>query len=330
MTGIVPAPYSTDYEITDAMFGAFRAPGGMRLFWILAGWGTLFLTITSLPLIPSMIGSYVELIVATANLETDADAASAVFGTMGRFFAYFTLWFIVYVGVVALVRAAFFRNYFFSDPVNAFPIRFGGDEGRQALAILGFSAALMFAYFIALIICGMVFGAFVAAAGGESVVLFAFGMMLTYGLIMWVSAWIGLRLYAAGALTALRRRIHVFAARHVSRNRFWAMFGSILVAGLIGNVVSYTTFSIGMLMAFSELGLADIFALLSSADSAASLAAIERASETAGFRITSIVAIVLTSFGYMVFTLMLAGPQAFFTKQWAEAANATDREETQS
>ncbi|MEL6688599.1 MAG: hypothetical protein AAFP97_13415 [Pseudomonadota bacterium] len=111
------------------------------------------------------------------------------------------------------------------------------------------------------------------------------------------------------------------AARTVSRNRFWALFGSILVAGFIGYVVTYAASTTGMLIAFSGLAMTDLFTILSGLDPEATLEALDRATETVSFRFATIIAIILVSAGYSFYSLILAGPQPFFTRQWAEASS---------
>ena len=331
MQPIKPTSYSRDYEITDAMFGAFRSPGGMPFFWKLLGWATLLLTIIGVPLIPMAISSYVDLITAVFAAESGPDVAFATVRGMGRYLGVMSLYTIAYVAVIAIIRAAFFRSYFFGDLGGTFPFQFGSDEVRQGLSMLGFYALL------ALLVIGISLLANVPMAllimvlfGEESVagmVLESLGIILLYVGIIAAYIWFAVRFCTAGALTALRGKTHVLAARHVSRNRFWALFGSILVAGLIGYIVSYIAVVIGIMLVFPSINIGDIMTNMINGDPEATLDAIQRVSETVSFRIMTMISIVIVSAGYAFYLLLLVGPQAYFTHQWAGAdPNALDAE----
>lgn len=319
MSDLRPSPYSKDYEITDAMFGAFRSPGGMPFFWKLFAWGTGLFSIFGVLLFPPAIESYVDLIRKSVLLEQSPEDFGLMWGTLGRFALIWTAYMLGYIVIVALIRAAFFRGYFFGETEDQIPIQFGWDELRQGLAILGY-----FSLFIAVsILAGMILIGLITvpamALGDDALPVVVLMIIVFYIGFFALLLWVGIRFYCAGALTALRESTHVLAAINVSINRFWAIFGSILVAGIIGYVVNYAASTTGVLVAFSGLAGSDIFTLLLGTDPEASLDAIQRATETASFRFATIIAIILASAGYSFYTLILAGPQAFFTRQWAEA-----------
>lgn len=324
MIPLRPTPYSKDYEITDAMFGAFRSPGGMPFFWKLFGWGTLLISVILLLASGPILSSYVDLIRVSAIVESNPDAASKVFGTLGKFSLVWTLVMIGYGAVIGVIRAAFFRGYFFGDTGGTFPFKFGADELRQGLSWLGFFVVFMIVTIVVMTVLMVPLFLIIFTVGGESMALLVLGMVIAYFMALVAMIWCGVKLSPAGALTAFRGKTHILAARHVSKNRFWVLFGSILVAGLIGYVVSYVAFVTGILMAFSGLAGGDIFTIMTGTDPEATLEALERASETASFKISSVFAILLTSAGYSFYILILAGPQAYFTRQWAESGAAND------
>ena len=123
----------------------------------------------------------------------------------------------------------------------------------------------------------------------------------------------------AGALTGMRRKVHVLAARNVSKNRFWGLLGSIIVAGIIAYIASYAAMLIGGMVGLAGLFTGDTAAAFGSEDPAAIGAALSSATSGTGFKIGALFAIVCFAFGNAFYILMLMGPSAFFTKQWAES-----------
>ncbi len=321
---IRPAPYDKDYEITDAMFGAFRLPGGMRSFWKLFLWSTLLYTVISLLVLPRAIGSYANLMMAIFEMEQSVTPDIGALG-LGSFFGWVLVIFVAYLVALAVIRAAFFRMYFFGDDGGPVPLRLGGDELRQLLVMLGFFA-LIFALTFLVSFAASLFMMLLSAVSENSFVGVALGLIVLYGAVIISLVWLGIRLCCAGALTGLRGETHVLAARYVSKNRFWALFGSLLVAGLIGYVASNVGSSIAMMVAFSQIDFNDIFVLLFQGDPESVVQALLRAKENvANFPVMAI-AIFIMSAGTVFYSLLIAGPEAFFTRQWAEAGGLTGDE----
>lgn len=321
MTPIEPTPYSKDYEITDAMFGAFRSPGGARFFWILFAWGTLFYSIVyglfALPAVKIYLDAFANLM-RTDALADDAAAAEVV-GSLLMLYPLAFLLIIATLLIHALLRATFYRGYFTGETGGAFPFRFGNDEVRQALSVLGCYGTIMIAC-IGAFIALMAVTAGLGVAFGKAAVAVA-GLLLFIGIIATIVGmiWIGVTLSPAGALTAMRGDTHVLAARHVSKNRFWALFGSLLVAGLISYVVQ-TVVSFGAIIPFLTVFMnGDMMAALSTTDADAAGEVIRESLTSGGFMISVFVSLVLSSASYAFYSLIMAGPTAFFTRQWAEA-----------
>lgn len=316
---IQPAPYSKEYDITDAMFGAFRSQGGMPFFWKLFGFGTLLFAIVGLLTIRPILSSYVEMIRASALVETDPELALQSLGVIGHFFLVMMLYTIGYAAVAAIIRSAFYRGYFFGELGGSFPLKFGADEVRTWLAYLGFYVIVTVTLTVAIIVLMVPFFIVMFTTGGDSLGVIVVGTIAIYILSFAAFIWLGVRLSIAGALTTLRGKTHLLAARHITKNRFWPLLGSILVAGLFGYVASYIAMTTGVIMAFSGLESGDLMTIMMGVDTDGTLAAIDRASDNASFNLKSVLAIILTSAGYSFYVLILAGPLAFFTRQWAEA-----------
>lgn len=326
MSDLRPSPYSRDYEITDAMFGAFRSPGGMPFFWKLFAWGTGLFSVFGFLLFPPAIVSYVDLIRTSVEIETSPEDLGNLGVSFGRFALIWTAYLLGYVVIVALIRAAFFRGYFFGETEDQIPIQFGRDEVRQGLAILGFIGLIIAASAAAILVLVIFVSLMLVAFGENGALPMVLSIIVFYIAFLAMIIWVGVRFYCAGALTGLREKTHVWAARYVSLNRFWPIFGSILVAGIIGYVVNYVASGFALLMAFSGLAGSDLLTILAGQDPEAMIDAIDRATETASFRFATIIAIVLASAGYSFYTIILAGPQAFFTDQWIEALEGEEEE----
>lgn len=318
-------PYSKDYEITDAMFGAFRAPGGARFFWKLFLWTTLLMTAISLVALPPIVTAYTDLFgnLMTADPE-DPAAAEVALGGIGRIYAWFGVFFLGYILIASIARAAFFRHYFFGTDDGVFPFRFGGDELRQIAAQLGYwliyLLATIIGSFVMAIVIGVVAG--VAVVGGDSVVAAVIaGAIAVVGYLAFLAflIWVSIRLLPASALTALRRKVHVFAARKVSANRFWALFGSLLVAGIIAYVVAYAGYILAGVVGFSSIASSGVLEGLTEGSASEGLDALSGLTQSSGFRLFALFAILIVSLGQSFFVLLLAGPPAFFTRQWHES-----------
>ncbi|GLQ20244.1 hypothetical protein GCM10007854_11990 [Algimonas porphyrae] len=315
MKPIEPTPYTRDYEITDAMFGAFRSPGGAKLFWILTAYLTIALTIIYLLLLPPMAASYGRMILSSMDSST-----GAMMSELGKVMMFVFVLIVLSFSANAIVRAAFYRAYFFGVDDGLFPFRFGRDEVQQALAILGFYALVYVVAIAGGIIIGLVFG-FAGVMMGES----AFGFAIFLGFIFMIALmvviyWFMVVISPAGALTALRGNTHVLAARHVSKGRRGAIFGSIFVAGLIGYIAYYALSTAGFLSGLSGLMSAELFSAILAEDSQEVVDLVQQAVNSPGFKAGLAVALFLMSAGMAFFYMIIAGPQAYFTKQWADAA----------
>lgn len=313
-----PTPYSKDYEITDAMFGAFRSPGGAKFFWKLTALLTVAYAVPFLIFLPLLSKSYGRLIVASMENE-----AGVVMRESLLIVPLALLLGVVAIAANACIRAAFYRTYFFGAPRDGFPLQFGQDEVRQLLAVLGFYGVIMILSFG----FGVVFTALIVFLGvimGESAVFLA-GLLVFLMIIGFVvlTYWVMLRLCPAGALTALRGTTHVLAARYVSKGRAWALLGSILVAGLIGYVVYYVGSMVGMMAGLSGFLSPDMMSALSANDSDLIIEIARDVVTQPGFKVGVVIGLLAMAAGAAFYQMMLVGPQAFFTRQWAEAGAET-------
>lgn len=315
---ISPAPYSRDYEITDAMFGAFRSPGGAKFFWKLTALLTAAYTIIFLIFLPLLSKSYGRLIVASVDNEVGVVMRESLF-----IFPLAMVFGVVAIAANACIRAAFYRTYFFDAPTDGFPLQFSQDEVRQTLAGLGFYGVVMALCFAVSIGMGVLVALLGGIMGDSAALLIGSLAVLSFGGFIIVLYWIMLRLCPAGALTALRGTTHVLAARHVSKGRVGALLGSIFVAGLIGYVVYHVCMIIGVMAGLSGFLSADMMSALSANDDVAVVEAARAVITQPGFRVGVVIAFIFMAAGGAFYQMMLVGPQAFFTRQWAEAGAET-------
>lgn len=321
MLPLEPTPYSRDYEITDAMFGAFRSPGGIPFFWNLFGWMTLghsiLYAIFAIPIFKSY-GTFLMTIIEMGDAPT-AEQTTNMMSSMFSIFPLILLMSVFGFALMGIVRATFYRGYFHGDTGGIFPFKFGADEVRQTLAVLGYWGMYLVAYLTPYILIIIVVGIFAALLGKAGVVIAAILAFIGFfGLIAFL-IWVMVSLAPAGALTAMRGQTHVLAARYVTKNRFWALFGSCLVAGLIGYVVCYILMFLGFGVGLSGLFNADMMEALAAEDFETVTKNAAKFTNSGGFKIGVFLAIVLSSAGMAFYSLMLAGPTAYFTRQWAES-----------
>ena len=333
MNAIKPRPYSKDYEITDAMFGAFRAPGGARFFSSLLGWTTALLSVIFLVALPPIVRAYLGVVGSIVGLD-DADPIKpgelerAMGGLGDSLLAMTPALVLLGVGtlaVTAVVRAAFYRRYFHGWDGGWFPFRLGGDEWRQFVVQLGYWGLFVLVYVLFVFLTAVLSGALAggaAAVGADGAVL-AITILLVAAIYIGmfvVGFWYGITFAPAGALTGLRRRTHLLAARRVTKNRYWALFGSILVAGLLGYTTYYALSLTGISAGLSSLLTGEMMeGLLSGEDPSAALGSLRDTAGTTRFRIGAFFAVVMTAAGNAFYILMLLGPSAFFVRQWEES-----------
>ncbi|MEM7729301.1 MAG: hypothetical protein AAF311_08500 [Pseudomonadota bacterium] len=322
MTDLTPAPYSKDYEITEAMFGAFRSGGGMRFFLILWAWATALFFILTILVLPVMGPAYMELMLLSAEATANPGDAERISGILVRVFLAVGLLSLGYFAVMSLVRAAFFRGYFNGEYGGNAPLRLGRGELNQFLAMLGYYGLYLLVTLGTVVVLGLAICLGTLAPGGAAMVFAVLLGVVGYIGMFVAMIWFLVRFLPAGALTALRGKPHVLAASHVSRNRFWALFGAMLVAGLIAYVVTYTLMTIAMMLAFAELTGGDLAALMTGLDPDATQAALETMRDASLFSPLSLLAVLLVSAGYGFYVLLIAGPPAFFTRQWSDALNS--------
>lgn len=309
-----PAPYSKDYEITDAMFGAFRSPGGAKFFWKLTAFLTAAYSIIFLIFLPILSKSYGRFFIASM----DKDAGVVMRETL-LLFPLVMVFAVVAIAANACIRAAFFRTYFFGAPTDGFPLQFGQDEVRQFLSILGFYGVIMILSFGGSFILGFLLAFLGGIMGRSAALLIGLLYFLFFGGFIVFLYGLMLRLCPAGALTALRGTTHVLAARHVSKGRVWALLGAILVAGIIGYVVYYVCMMVGMMAGLSGFLSPNMMSAISANDSDLIIEIARDVVTQPGFKVGVVIGLIAMAAGGAFYQMMVVGPQAFFTRQWAEA-----------
>jgi hypothetical protein len=168
------------------------------------------------------------------------------------------LLFIVAIWIAsAMGEAAFYRKYLTSEEPARIPVRFNQFTLRNMLAQIGFYLLwIVLTFFLTFIvtIITAIFG-FIHAILAAIVGLFAF-----IALFAFMFAIYPVRFAAAAALTALAEKTHVFAAKDITKNRFWGLLGAYIVT-YIGGYIAYYIVYIIVLIAVS--GNPDIFTAMS-------------------------------------------------------------------
>lgn len=229
---------------------------------------------------------------------------------------YLGLW-----GLWVMVEAALLRRVAFGPDTRPFPWRFGMDEMRVAFSqfVVGFLSFILFfiVYFVfALIAMSIV-------AGTRNMAVMMVTLLFAVLLSMLVTSYFTIRLSPASARSVVQKRLGISEAWKVSKNRFWAAFGSYLLVGVIGTVI-YIALT---MMLMSILYGNEYFSLLKGAfsgDKSAGLKMTELMSDGKGAMLRSLVLMAVIGPFSTIWFMCLAGVPAYLSKLYEKAQGLTD------
>ena len=125
--------------------------------------------------------------------------------------------------VMTVVWAAVFRAVLFPEQSRLAYLRLGMDE----LRLLGCVLVLLIAFYLLLLVSGIVMailGAAIMGVGGAAGGVAAVGLAAVV-----LSLWLGTRFSLAGPLTILERKIIIGRSWRMTRGNFWRLLGAYLV-----------------------------------------------------------------------------------------------------
>ncbi|MDB5676443.1 MAG: hypothetical protein JWM65_3425 [Sphingomonas bacterium] len=232
--------------------------GGFRLVrerpLAVLAWGVIYMVAT-LAMMATVFVPFMQLMMANAAAPNSVDPAQT-FALMGEMYLVdFGLLLVFTVLISAALRASL------RPSESSFAsIRVGMDE----LRLIGLSLVLVIAFFVMMLVLGIVVGIVFAAIGlaasgggapsGAGVAGIGIGFVLMTLVIYAAPIFFAVRLSPAYGLTMLRRKIVIGEAWSLTSGKFWVMFGGYLVLGLIMAVAYFVIALVVFIPAIAAAG----------------------------------------------------------------------------
>ena len=247
-------PPNQPFDFGEAMIQPFRTSGGADFAKRLWFWVTIPIALALIIAVPMIAPHFGGTLVWQAEymeaMASGAEPGAEMFSEMWAAFKpvmpgygvmLLGMWIAAIMGEAALHRKVLLGTEFAGRPV-----RFGADEFRvlgaqlsvwtliYIMMVLGLTLAIMFSALI-----GAVLGAVGAA-------LAAFSMLPVFYFAIHYSV----RLIPASALSVKEGSLRVLSARHISKGRFWPLFGAFLLVYIGGTIISTVITQLGYLIVF--------------------------------------------------------------------------------
>lgn len=238
---IKPRKPHVPFDFTQAITQPFQSEDGKGFAWRLIFWMAGLTSIFMLISLPMLLKHYPALLehnwenmqaVFSDGTPPDPAAILPIYASMAPGFA---ILMIGWIGVYVAGETALHRKLIHGIEASKIPLRFGRDESRVLLAQLSVFGLWMVLYTFGLIIVGVLGGGAMTISPILGIAIIGIGLVVVLGVMIWVP----IRLAPAAALSSYRSRLHVLAARHVTKYKFWNLFLAYLVVGVIGYVALY-------------------------------------------------------------------------------------------
>jgi len=314
---IEPRAKRTPFDFVQAVTAMFQTSGGRVFAFRLLFWTTAGMAIVTLIALPFILPYYGPLLDSNQSTmqavmkgeappTTDPDAMMAALKGMmlPGFLMMLGFWAAYAAGEAALHRKVLLGH---ENPKR--PIRFGADELRVMLAQLGVWGAWFLVYIGGVIVIGLF--AVIPVLGIILAILGVIFMML-------MMVYLPVRLAPAAALSVRNSRSHLIAARHITKRRFWPLFGAYLVVFLGGYFLIYAVLlAVVILVTGDPNFLLSVYGMGDSLPSEVMAQAGERLNNPF-YMIIGVLGVILYSFAYAFWLLSIAGVGAYAVKWWEQ------------
>lgn len=226
------------FDFSEAFSHWHKAEGAASFMWkfalgfVLAVsviYGAMFLLFGS-----SIMSFYGGLLGSPETVPSDREA----FQFMGAFFGAFFLGGIAYMLLMSAFESAALRHYIRKQP---FRLKYGKDEFRILAVYLAWFGLFIASYVVFFIVIMVITIPFAVAGVNEGPAVGIIGLLVFVGffaLMIFGLYWM-IRLSPASAVTIRDEKIAVFSATKTSKNRFWPMFGAMLVIYIIVGIAQF-------------------------------------------------------------------------------------------
>jgi hypothetical protein len=195
---------------------------------------------------------------AASGQGSQADGAAIVMGMLGFFFSLFIFLFFFYV-LLAAYEAACLRWMIHGEVVGFLGLSLGAPTWRvYSTYWLWFAINMGISTVVSLVTMPFMFmGMAGAAGGGMSDPTVMVGTMMTLQIVATllqyvIFAFVGIRFAPAAATSITLRKFSFFTAWTVTKGRFWALFGSFVLIGLIYGLVFMVLFVVAGGLVFAQ------------------------------------------------------------------------------
>lgn len=233
---------------TDAAFEGFRIAREKPLAIVI--WAVVAMAIAAITAVALVLTVGPDMAELTAASQAGSSDPEAVMALMPKFLKLYAV--ILPLGLLglALFTCAVYRTVLRPDDRGLGYLKLSGDELRMVLLFIILGLLGFLALMGASAVIGVLAGVLGAAAPGASAAVFVLGLIAFVMTILWI----GVRLSLAGPMTFTEGRLVVFGSWKVTRGRFWFLFGTYLLAFVMGLIVSLLGLVIYLAVASAATG----------------------------------------------------------------------------
>ena len=246
------------FEAGEAMTVPFNLPGGRNFLLRILGWGAALILAGYALFGRTFISGYKEFLIASMELDQsnpDPEASMALLTQMKDFMWPMVLLTLFSWIVFVMIETAMHKNVFRGTDLGLVPLRFGKDERRVMLAQFVIFLCTIGVY-VLVVVGFVVLVALAAVMVSASVLLGALGWLLAViGTIFLLGFLIHVmtRWAPAAAMSVRDDRQYIFEGWHITKGRGWSLFGSYLVAFILGYIIIYVIMGLGAYLAFGDM-----------------------------------------------------------------------------